>query len=438
MNNTIVAPATPVLKSAISILRLSGLNCIDVANRFLHIENPKPRYAYRTSFYINDKELDDVVAIYYKAPRSYTGEDMLEIFFHGNPIIVEKAIEALVDYGCSFASPGEFTKRAFLNGKMTLDEASSVELLINANTEKAVENALNMLKGRFSSFIEELRKEFIRIIANIEADIEFGYEDIEPLDVNEIKKEINNLICRLEEFHKKLKEQSYLYDGIKIAIVGKPNVGKSSLFNTLLQKRRAIVSDIPGTTRDYIEDRLEINGFPVKLVDTAGIRKTDDPIEKEGINIAIEHMKEAHVVLFMVDGSKELEEEDYFIYDIVKNLNTLVVLNKSDLGINSKTLDFFKDNAIIISIRNQENVEHLKNKVLHMLDLAEDGIYVSKRNKFLVAKALGSLKEAVLQDKTEVMMLYIREALDYLEEILGLITDENVLDEIFSTFCIGK
>lgn len=427
-----------MLKSAISIVRLSGPTCKDIAKRFLCLENPKPRYAYHRAFYIKDNMLDDVVVIYYQAPHSYTGEDMLEIFFHGNPIIVEKAIESLIEYGCSFASPGEFTKRAFLNGKMSLDEASSVELLINATTEKAIENALGILKGRFSHFIEDLRKEFVKIIANIEADIEFGYEDIEPLSVDEIKKEIENLARKLENFYSKLKEQSFLYDGIKIAIVGKPNVGKSSLFNALLQKRRSIVSDIPGTTRDYVEDRLELNGFPVKLVDTAGIRKTDDPIEKEGIDIALEHMREAHVVLFVVDGSSELDEEDYFIYDIVKSLNTLVVLNKSDLGINAKTLDFFKNDAIIISIRNQENLEYLKNKILNMMDLAEDGIYVSKRNRFLVAKALEALKEAALQDKTEIVMLYIREALDYLEEILGLITDENVLDEIFSTFCIGK
>ncbi len=438
MNDTIVAPATPVLKSAISVVRLSGPHCKDIAKRFLCLQDPKPRHAYHKAFYVNDKELDDIVAIYYKAPHSYTGEDMLEIFFHGNPIIIEKAVETLVNYGCSFASPGEFTKRAFLNGKMTLDEASSVELLINATTEKAIENALDILRGKFSSFIEGLRKDFIRIIANIEADIEFGYEDIEPLSVDEVKEELKELVNKLQDFHSKLREQSFLYDGIKIAIVGKPNVGKSSLFNALLQKRRSIVSDIPGTTRDYVEDRLEINGFPIKLVDTAGIRKTDDPIEKEGINIALEHIKEAHVILFMVDGSKELDDEDYFIYDIVKSLNTIVVLNKSDLGIDSKTLDFFENDAIIISIRNQENLEYLKNKILHMVNLAEDGIYVSKRNRFLVAKALESLKEALVQDKTEVIMLYIREALNYLEEILGLITDENVLDEIFSTFCIGK
>jgi tRNA modification GTPase len=437
MNNTIVAPATPILKSAIAILRISGPNCKNIAKRFLQLDNPKPRHAYHTSFCAS-KDLDDVIAIYYESPRSYTGEDMLEIFFHGNPIIIEKALEALVDYGCSFASPGEFTKRAFLNGKMTLDEASSVELLINANTEKAVENALDILRGKFSSFIEALRKEFIRIIANIEADIEFGYEDIEPLSIDEIKKDIKDLICKLEEFYKKLKEQSYLYDGIKIAILGKPNVGKSSLFNALLEKRRSIVSEIPGTTRDYVEDRLEVKGFPLRLVDTAGIRKTDDPIEKEGIDIALSHAKEAHLIIFMVDGSKELEEEDYFIYDMVKSLNTIIVLNKSDLGLNSKTLDFFQNDAIIISIRNQENLEYLKSKILFMMDLAEDGIYVSKRNKFLVGKALESLKEALKQEKTELIMLYIREALDYLEELLGLITDEDVLDEIFSTFCIGK
>jgi len=437
MNNTIVAPATPILKSAIAILRISGPNCKNIAKRFLQLDNPKPRHAYHTSFCAN-KDLDDVIAIYYESPRSYTGEDMLEIFFHGNPIIIEKALEALVDYGCSFASPGEFTKRAFLNGKMTLDEASSVELLINANTEKAVENALDILRGKFSSFIEALRKEFIRIIANIEADIEFGYEDIEPLSIDEIQKDINDLICKLEEFYKKLKEQSYLYDGIKIAILGKPNVGKSSLFNALLEKRRSIVSEIPGTTRDYVEDRLEVKGFPLRLVDTAGIRKTDDPIEKEGIDIALSRAKEAHLIIFMVDGSKELEEEDYFIYDMVKSLNTIIVLNKSDLGLNSKTLDFFQNDAIIISIRNQENLEYLKSKILFMMDLAEDGIYVSKRNKFLVEKALESLKEALKQEKTELIMLYIREALDYLEELLGLITDEDVLDEIFSTFCIGK
>ncbi len=436
--NTIIAPATALLRSAIGILRISGANALNIANKFLHIESPKPRHAYHTSFFIGDSELDDVVAIYYKAPYSYTGEDMLEVFFHGNPLILEKAIEVLIDFGCVYANPGEFTKRAFLNGKMNLDEASSIELLVSAPTEKALKNALDMLRGKFASIIEGLRNEFIRIIANIEADIEFGYEDIEPLDIENVKKEIEKLKYTLEELYKRLKDNSYLYDGIKIAIVGKPNVGKSSLFNALLMKKRSIVSDMPGTTRDYVEDRLEIAGFPVKIIDTAGIRKTEDPIEKEGIDMALQHIKKAHIVLLIADVSKELDEEDYFIYNHVKSLNTIYVLNKKDLGVNQKTLDFFKENAIIISIRNHENLEELKSKILDMLNIAEDDIYISRRNKFLVRDAIKSLEEATLQNSGEIVMLYIREALNYLEDLLGLITDENVLDEIFSTFCIGK
>ena len=438
MKNTIIAPATPLLKSAIGMLRISGDKCIDIAKSFLHIKNPKPRYAYHTSFFVKNKEIDDVVAIYYKAPKSYTGEDMLEICFHGNPLILDKAIDVLVDFGCLYARPGEFTKRAFLNGKMNLDEAKSVELIVNANTEKALENALSLLRGKFSSFIEDIRKHFINIIAHIEADIEFGYEDVEPLSIDEIKKSILDLKNKLEDFYKKLKDNTYLYDGIKIAIVGKPNVGKSSLFNELLRKKRSIVSNIAGTTRDYVEDKLELSGFPIKLIDTAGIRKTQDALELEGINMALEHIKQSDIVLFVVDVSDKLTEEDYFIFDLVKNLNTIFVLNKSDIGINQKTLDFFTENAIIISIRNRENLEALKKKIFGMLNLDENDIFVSKRNRLLVKEALKPLEEILDKKDAEIIMLYLKESLNHLEELLGLITDEHILDEIFSTFCIGK
>ncbi len=438
MKSTIIAPSTPFLKSAMALLRISGDKCIDIAKDFLHLKSPKPRYAYHTRFFIDNKEIDDVIAIYYKAPKSYTGEDMLEISFHGNPLILEKAINALIKYGCEYAKAGEFTKRAFLNGKMGLEQAKSVELIINANTEKALENALALLKGKFSDYIENIRKAFIHIIANLEADIEFGYEDIEPLNINDIKYELKILKDNLKDFYKKLGDSSYLYDGIKIAIVGKPNVGKSSLFNELLRKKRSIVSDIPGTTRDYVEDRFELAGFPVKLIDTAGIRKAYDPVEAQGIELSIEHIKQSDIVIFVVDVSNSLTEEDFYIYNLVKSLNTIFVLNKMDIGINEKTLDFFKENVIIISVREHKNFDILTKKILDMLSLTEDTIYVSKRNKFLISNAITALENALEQNSMEIIMLYIRESLSYLEEILGLITDENILDEIFSTFCIGK
>lgn len=443
----IVAIATPFGESAIGAIRLSGLDVLNRIRDLIVIKGKlRPRYAHYVK--IRDEKgeiLDEGILIYYPSPKSYTGEDMVEIFLHGNSLILRKALELFISKGIRLAEPGEFTKRAFLNGKMDLLQAEAVADLIGSKSERALKAAQRQLQGELSSLINSLRERLLEILAYVEADIEFSEEDIPTLSKEQIIYLLKDIVLSIEKLLSTVKVGEYLRRGINLAIVGKPNVGKSSLFNALLGTERAITTPIPGTTRDFIQESLTLKGIPINLIDTAGIRHTEDPVEKIGVERSLQKLKGADLVLFVVDGSSPLEEEDLSIYNLVKPLAHMVVINKADLPLKEEVLRAFPD-AIKVSAVKGEGVEELKEALLERLGVyALDSmqVYLSVRHENLLKKSKEVLKSLINKLETgdifpEILMLDLREAISYLEEIVGVISTEDILGSIFSRFCIGK
>ncbi|HCO39164.1 MAG: tRNA uridine-5-carboxymethylaminomethyl(34) synthesis GTPase MnmE [Aquificaceae bacterium] len=443
----IVAIATPFGESAIGAIRLSGL---DVMNRIRDLivmkGEPRPRYAHFIKLKDEKGEiLDEGILIYYPSPKSYTGEDMVEIFLHGNPLILRKALELFISKGIRLAEPGEFTKRAFLNGKMDLLQAEAVADLIGSKSERALRAAQRQLQGELSSLINSLRERLLEILAYVEADIEFSEEDIPTLSKEQIIYLLKDIVQSIERLLSTVRTGEYLRRGINLAIVGKPNVGKSSLFNALLGTERAITTPIPGTTRDFLQESLTLKGIPINLIDTAGIRHTEDPVEKIGVERSLQKLKSADLVLFVVDGSSPLEEEDLNIYKLVEPLAHMVVINKADLPLKEEVLRTFPE-AIKVSAVKGEGIEELKEALLERLGVyALDSmqVYLSVRHENLLKKSKEVLKSLINKLETgdifpEILMLDLREAISYLEEIVGVISTEDILGSIFSRFCIGK
>ncbi len=448
MRDPIVAIATPYGESAIGIVRLSGRGVLDIVKRFFRTKGQiKPRYAHFGRLYDEKgEELDEGILIYYKAPHSYTGEDMVELNLHGNPRILKRALELFLSAGARLAEPGEFTKRAFLNGKLDLTQAEAVAELISAKTDLARKVALRQLRGELSSYIRPLRESLLELLAYMEADIEFAEEDIPTLTKEQVLQMVDRVIKGIEELLKTAKTGKALREGLRLAIVGKPNVGKSSLFNALLKEERAIVTEIEGTTRDYLEGTLQIKGVPIVLVDTAGIRKTEDPVEKIGVERSKKKIEEADCILFVIDGSRELSEEDLRIYEEIKEREKIVVVNKIDLGLKADLEIFEGENIIKVSALTGEGLETLSEEILKKagVNLTDSiNIYVSARHENLLRRSKEVLENfrrsfAEQEMSPEIAMLDLREASDLLGEILGEVTTEDVLGKIFSTFCIGK
>ncbi len=449
MKDPIVAVATPFGESAIGVVRLSGKGVLDIARRFFRTRSGiRPRYAHFGSLVDEEGEIvDEGILIYYKAPKSYTGEDMVELSLHGNPLILKRALELFLKAGCRLAEPGEFTKRAFLNGKLDLAQAEAVAELITAKTELARKASIRQLKGELSRYVNSLRESLLELSAYIEADIEFSEEDIPTLTKDQVLGMVDKVLEGIEQLLRTARTGKFLREGMKLAIVGRPNVGKSSLFNALLKEERAIVTDIEGTTRDYIEGTLNIRGIPVVLVDTAGIREAEDPVERIGVERSVRKMEEADVVLFVLDGSVGVLEEDLRIYDKVRERETIVVVNKIDLGEAHIPLEIFEGHSIIkVSALTGHGLKDLEEEILKKAGLiAQEGlnVYVSVRHEELLRKSKEVLER--FRDRyekedlsPEIAMLDIREAADYLGEIVGHITTEDILGSIFSRFCIGK
>ncbi|MEO2152950.1 MAG: tRNA uridine-5-carboxymethylaminomethyl(34) synthesis GTPase MnmE [Aquificota bacterium] len=453
--DTIAAIATPYGESAIGIVRLSGDKTVEILKKIFKTrsKNLKPRYAHYGL--VVDKEgqpIDEAVVIYYKAPHSYTGEDMAEINLHGNPLILKKVLNLLLESGARLAEPGEFTKRAFLNGKLDLTQAEAVAELIGAKTELARKLALNQLQGALSREIKPLREELLMLLALVESSIEFEEEDIPTIEKDELQRRLEKILKQVNKLLQTAATGKALRQGIKLAIVGKPNVGKSSLFNRLLGSERAIVTDIAGTTRDYIEETINIKGIPISLIDTAGIRETADVVEKIGVQRSLQKLKEADLIIIVLDASNpDLEEEDLKLINLVKETKKplLVVLNKIDKGqkLDTKKIPIPNVEVVKVSAKTGEGIEELKEKILQKVGVqtAEGGnIYISVRHEQLLKKAKKALENALTYLREgefyspEILMLDLREAAEALGEILGEITTEDILGQIFSTFCIGK
>ncbi|NPA13475.1 MAG: tRNA uridine-5-carboxymethylaminomethyl(34) synthesis GTPase MnmE [Aquificae bacterium] len=444
--DTIVANATPLIPSAVGIVRISGGEALNIGRKLFTLpEDIQERKAYFGKILDEKGEvIDEGLFIYFKAPKSFTGEDVVEIYPHGSVPVIKKILSTAVYHGARIAEAGEFTKRAFFNGKIDLTQAEAIAQLIEAKTEKASKVAVNILEGKLSQQVNQLRDSLLELVSLIEAEINFP-EDVEAIDQQVITDRLTQVIEGIDRLTATYKKGQILNQGIKLAIVGKPNVGKSSLFNALVGYERAIVSDIKGTTRDFIEETLSIQGIPVKLLDTAGIRETQDEIEKIGVERSLEKIKEADIVIFVFDASQGVDEEDLKIYQMVKEKDPIVVGNKADLLDKTEKKYYFK-NVLLVSSKTLKNINLLEEAILKKLNLLEEGdteVYINLRHYELLKKAKEILMK-VLENlpyylsQKEILMLEIREAEKYLEEITGEITTEEILGSIFSRFCIGK
>lgn len=447
IRDTIVAPATPLVPSGVAVVRISGEKALEIGKMLFKL--PKDIQERRVYFgKIVDRDgsiIDEGLFVFFKGRKSFTGEDTVEIYPHGSVPVVKKIVQEAIYLGARFANPGEFTERAFLNGKIDLLQAESIADLISAKSQRAAKAAVNILEGRLSKKINNLRDALLELIALIEAEINFP-EDVEEIDKRFILSKLSQVNESLLQIAKTYRKGQILKEGIKIAIVGRPNVGKSSLFNAIVGYERSIVSEISGTTRDFIEERVSIRDIPLILLDTAGIRETMDKIEKMGIEIAKKKIEEADVVLFVFDASVGFTEEDEKLYREIIDKNHILIGNKTDLGIKSiDFLDKIDNNIVYTSSVSGKGIQDLENKIIEKVGLSdiEDDFYVNLRQQALIEKALEGIDRIYreidfLIENKEILMLYIQEVKKELDEIVGYITTEDILQNIFSRFCIGK
>jgi tRNA modification GTPase len=456
MTDTIAAISTAIGYGSIGIVRISGDRAIEIGDILFRspsgktlIDSPSHRIHYGIVVDPETNEyIDEVLIVVMKSPRSYTREDVVEINCHGGPVSLQRILKTVIDTGARTAEPGEFTKRAFLNGRIDLSQAEAVLDIINARTELAQKAAREQLEGRLSQVIERLREELITIAAHIEAYIDFPEEDIDFSAYEEIQKKAQEITEQIQCLIDNAQEGRIIREGIKTAIIGRPNVGKSSLLNILSGQDRAIVTDIPGTTRDVIEECINIQGIPFCIIDTAGIRHSSCIIESEGINRSRKAMDEADLVLLILDSSMPLDHDDKDLLGLSAHKKVIVVLNKIDL---TQALDHDEipsEQYIVVSVSatkgtglkslHEEMIKSvLKEKINrdHMLVTNVRHVKALERTQAALERFMTSFKD---NSPTEFLALELREALDALGEILGPTTPEDILDRIFSTFCIGK
>ncbi len=453
-SDNIIALATPSGIGAIAVIRISGPEAISiVASKFKHLgkknlQNQKSHTIHLGHIVDDSKVLDKVLISIFKSPSSYTGENVVEISCHGSPYIQQQIIQLFLRNGCRMAAAGEFTLRAFLNGKMDLSQAEAVADLIASDSEAAHRIAMQQMRGGFSNEIKELRQELLNFASLIELELDFSQEDVEFAD----RTQFNTLLDKITQVLKNLIDSfalgNVIKNGIPVAIVGKPNVGKSTLLNALLNEERAIVSEIAGTTRDTVEDQISIDGINFRFIDTAGIRKTTDKVEKIGIARAYEKIQEAQLVLYLIDVHEEIQQAVQDLKDRYPKKELLVVANKVDMLSESEiaSLKNQYSNVLFISAKKNEGVETLKNRLLQLSNTGalgkNDTIVTNNRHYDALLKALEAIQKVkVAMDEelaSDLMAIDIREALFHLGEITGAVSTDDLLGNIFSNFCIGK
>ena len=436
---------------------MSGENCFDVLNKIFipkkkeDIENIKGYTIKYGNIVENEEIVDEVLVSYFKAPKSYTTENMCEINSHGGNVVVKRILEMCLKNGAELAEPGEFTKRAFLNGRIDLVQAESVIDVINAKSEREAKTGIKQLEGYLSEKLAKIKKEIMDVMVNIEVDIDYPEYDVEEVTNKEVSDMLNSVGQQLEKLEKSFDNGKMIKEGIKTVIVGRPNAGKSSLLNAILKEDRAIVTEYEGTTRDTIEEFVTVNGIPLKLIDTAGIRKAKDEVEKIGIEKSREMVKEADLIIAIFDSSEELTKEDLEILELIKNKRVIILLNKSDLpskiNENDQRLKKISKATINISALNKTGIEELYDEItklfdLNKINLDQEIVITNLRHKNLISKANENVKKAkqALNEKMplDVIAIFIKDILEDLGCITGDMVTEDIIDEIFSKFCLGK
>ena len=449
MDDTIAAISTAQGVGAISIIRVSGIEAIKIVSNIFSNKNffSAPSHTIHYGYIMDgDEKIDEVLVSIMRAPKTFTKEDIVEINAHGGIMTTDKILELLLVNGARLAEPGEFTKRAFLNGRIDLTEAEGVIDLINSKTDISRKIALNQVGGKVSNMIRNLRDELAMIISNIEVNIDYPeYEDIEEMTISKINSNLGNLEGKINKILNESKNGEVLTNGIKTAIVGKPNVGKSSLLNRLIGEEKAIVTDVKGTTRDSVEATLRIDNLILNLIDTAGIRDTDDLVESIGVDKSIKLIEQADLILFVVNYNEKLSEEDKIILNKLNGKNYITVVNKCDLD--KKIDDSNLDNVVYVSALKDTNIDEIGNKIKKLFNLEKiettDLTYLtSARSLALLRKVLDSVKEVRkgIENNYPIDMVEIdlKDIWNLLGEIIGESYDEELLDNLFSRFCVGK
>ena len=448
MEDTIVAISTTMGVGAISIIRLSGNEALNIASKVFTKDLTKVQSHTIHYGFIEDgnEKIDEVLVTVMKAPKTFTREDVVEINCHGGVATTNKVLEVLLENGARLAEPGEFTKRAFLNGRIDLLEAEATMDLISSKAESARKISMSTLTGETSNLIKDLRNELVGIISNIEVNIDYPeYEDIEVLTNENILPSVQKFKEKLEEIIRKSEDSKVIKEGIKVGIIGKPNVGKSSLLNSLLEEEKAIVTDIPGTTRDIVEGSLIISGIPLNIIDTAGIRKTDDTVEKIGVEKSLKMIDTADLVIYILNNNEKMTDEEKELLDKTKNKKRIIVVNKIDLE--TKLDKSLLDNYIEISAKENIGIDKIKNEIKRLFNIGEissnDMTYLSNAISIaLLKKSLNNINEVIEEinndNPIDIVELSLKDAWNNLGEVIGETYTDELLDELFSRFCLGK
>lgn len=456
LNDTIAAISTAIGEAGIAIVRISGDDSINIIDKiFVSASKVKMAEAENRKFLYGhicdgDKKIDEVLVVKMKGPHSYTAEDIVEIHCHGGVVSVKRILNLILSKGARLAEKGEFTKRGFLNGRIDLTQAEAVIDLIKAKTDISFDLGLNQLGGALSEVLNKLKDELVSMQALIVANIDFPDEDIEDAAYNDLLDRSNKILDKMDKLLENSKNSRLLRDGINTVILGKPNVGKSSLLNGLLKYDRAIVTDIAGTTRDVIEDYINLDGVLLKISDTAGIRETEDEVEKIGVNIAREKLKDADLVIAIFDLSRDFDQDDKEILKLIENKKHIIILNKDDLEqkISDDEIEkYFKDDYLRLSVMENESVMKVEKLIIDLffdgeLQISSDTVLSNLRHinalkeaKKELLEVNESLNKRVFLDLIEVDL---ENVIAHISEITGTITTEDILDRVFSDFCIGK
>lgn len=454
--STIAAISTAPGNAGIGIIRLSGDDCFKILKKIFKPKNKGEIKGYTIKYgnivkSENDEIIDEVLVSYFVAPKSYTKENMCEINSHGGIVVENQILEECLKNGAVLAEPGEFTKRAFMNGRIDLSQAEAVIDIINSKTEKEMMVAQRHLEGSLSKKIKDIQGEILNLMADIEASIDYPEYDIEETTNKKINDTLNSVEEKLLKLKNSFENGKILKEGIKTAIIGKPNVGKSSLLNLILGENRAIVSDIEGTTRDTIEEYINIKGIPLKIVDTAGIRKTNDEVEKIGVERSINNINNAELIIALFDDSRTFDDQDQKILDLIEGKKTIILINKIDLGKNlikeNEKLKKFKNNIIEFSTINETGLDKLYNKIeelfkLNELDCENTEIITNNRHKQQILYALEDVAKGRESLEThmpvDITAICLKDILERLAEITGENVSEDIINEIFKKFCLGK